>query len=640
MPHPLLVPVQLSLVALAVGLILLKSPALLRVSAFSRILYGAALTPFLLGSFTLLVSLLWPGTDRWIYLLPLMVAITVIIREREGIVWIVEKCLKWQSDLTARPLRLVLCFATLVSFAWILSTLVTNSLHPVTGHDALIYFNEAKTFVAERSLQAVPDFQASVPDVVSTHPHTFLYQAFIANSFVLGSVDIGSIDDLAARIASQSMVIFLLLGVLALCGSSRKPAVATMGLLFTLSVSTFGYLSQHDSRDGFRILSIVLLALALMPLAVKRSTSNKAAYLLPAVSAACAIYAHTLNILFVAIMGFAYLVAGLANRTPILTLSKTLLAVVGGAGIAGLHYVDSWLQTGSVLGSGMYYKFYIGTPLWEAFATEGSWGAPDRGAVGTIAEFGHRYGNLLTWGGFVSAIFLVCRRESGQSRLPAAFLILGLMVPLTGILESNGISLRQALVANIRYPLVVYPFAALSLSSVVCIVAYRLYTLDHRLADSMRLVLCLLVLLATSNAVTSIRSWERRTWAPDYVESNYLQLEKVLEEAMEPGENWVTDLYAAAYYSPRQPIFLFSESGSVLFHTTDEKKIRALLESSNVRVVALRNDLEIWWGETVFLKVVQEMSVEEEKFGFWNIFVLGRPIESSAAERQPNEFVH
>ena len=169
------------------------------------------------------------------------------------------------------------------------------------------------------------------------------------------------------------------------------------------------------------------------------------------------------------------------------------------------------------------------------------------------------------------------------------------------------------------------PFACVALASTLLFLA-RGY-LQGFAATAFRLdrlLIAVVALVALVGALQSLDRWTSRTWAPAYVAENYLALAVFLEEHLGPGESWATDLYAAAYYAPQQPLFLFSKQGSGLFRTDSQAEVRRLLNEHRIRVVALRNDNETWWAGTVFLPLLGADATDQLRVGFWTAYVLNR----------------
>jgi len=224
--------------------------------------------------------------------------------------------------------------------------------------DALIYLNEALHFATRRTLDSIPSFDGEPWDVIAGHPHGFLYQAFLAHALLVGDLhDPGFPRDLSARIAFQLVFTCLLLAIAAADALFRRRGTIAVALLLTFAVEPLQYISQSSSRDAFRVVPLIALAIVLCAPLVRRARQGAGWAVLCGVLAAWAISAHALNLFALPalglVIGIAYLRTGVAPRT----VAHAALAIGAFGLLAGSGYVRNLIETGHPLGYGMYYAF-------------------------------------------------------------------------------------------------------------------------------------------------------------------------------------------------------------------------------------------------------------------------------------------
>ncbi len=299
--------------------------------------------------------------------------------------------------------------------------------------------NEALHFATRRTLDSIPSFDGEPWDVIAGHPHGFLYQAFLAHALLVGDLhDPGFPRDLSARIAFQLVFTCLLLAIAAADALFRRRGTIAVALLLTFAVEPLQYISQSSSRDAFRVVPLIALAIVLCAPLVRRARQGAGWAVLCGVLAAWAISAHALNLFALPalglVIGIAYLRTGVAPRT----VAHAALAIGAFGLLAGSGYVRNLIETGHPLGYGMYYRIYEGTPLAEAFRDSGAWDARGVSIAEGIRTVFAQYGYAISILAFASSL-LGLRVLSGRDRRRyacfAGYFVLTLMLPLSGALD-------------------------------------------------------------------------------------------------------------------------------------------------------------------------------------------------------------
>ena len=623
MIHTLLYITQYLLCAISIALVLYSNPQLIRIPAFARVMIGFSVTPFFLALYTLFVAMVWGGASPLFFLLtPLFISSVLIWTYKDLALKCYNQVRDWCRKLIHEDARLnSLRLAVVLALVVVLFLLGSNASYYVLGNDGLIYFDEARAFAAQRTIESIPTFYGEPGEVVVGHPHTFLYQAYIAQALIAGGG--GYENDVLARSASQLTILFMFTSISALGATLRRPGLIPLALLITLTVSQFEYISYQDSRDGFRIIPLLLGIAALLPV-VSRKKILLRQMLMPGIFLSLAIAAHTLNIIFVFLLWASLFFLCAQGKMLWKNLSVLSLVVIVLCLPPLLHYLDNALTTGHITGYGMNYTLYKGTPLWDVFQESAFWKNGDVGFWGALLNYASKYGYLITF----SAIFcsLLGVMFSSRIGLPRKFnsvsmiFIFFLLIPISGIFDLSGVNLQSAMVSNLRYPLIVFAIAGIVIATVL------LQLIRYIRVDKGKELQILLVLSAGYFVGQySYDEWRAKSEATQYVITNMIEMNAYVDNLLEPGENWVSDRYDLAYYSAKHPVHIYSLLGSQLYSADSPEQVYGLLEKWNIRLIALSNDDPNWWPVTTFYKVIyKSKTVSQHKLGYWTIFIIER----------------
>lgn len=593
--------VQLLLLSLALGSLTLHWPRGLMLPRFPRFVIGFCLAPFAVAAWMLAAAVIAPGASRWLLLLPPPVAAAALLA-RYGMGMLrrlgrfYRRCRR--QARTGWPVYAAyLCAALLVAQAGV--KLAANAAVPVSGSDALQYLGYALKLAQERSASAITGFHdppdgVAVGDMHGPVWHAYLQHALMTN----GRHPPGYPHDHAVRAAFQVTVIYLLLAVAALAAAGY-PGTTPLALALLLGVPQYEYISIGSSRDGFRIIPLVLLAAILAGLSARsmRRHFRPAALLPVGAMAALALAGHSLGGLVVACIGLAWAIWVLVEKASWRHVVLVGMAMGAGLVLAGPQYLQAYCELGRVPGTDVFHKMAIdGTPMlaawnhWMASRLEGAEGVIGRLSV-FLARDHYRLSVLGALGG-VGAIALwpaLTRRRRASVMAFVGLVTLAAALPFTGLLDI-GFDLSLWFVRNLRYALHWYPFAA------VCVAMLLGYGYDRLMSGAGRYSrilaqagLCA-VILAASFSASRVIAVQWRTGDGSEPNSRLAPIRPLAAalQQLAPGKKLLLDNDSDNYYLNNQAIVMYSRPTWRVIQAQDEHQAWQALQALNVGAVGLK----------------------------------------------------
>jgi len=593
---------QLLLLSLALGSLALHLPRWLMVPCLSRFLIGFCLTPFVLAVWMLFVSVVLPGSSRWFFLLPpSSVAVVILLRYGCGILRRLGRFYR-RCRFRARELWPVyaayICVGVLI--VNVISKLVANGAVPVTGSDALQYLGYSLKFAQTRSVFAVTGFHDSpdgtlIGDIHGPVWHTFLSHALMTT----GNNPPGYPYDYAVRVAFQVTVIYMLLAVAALAATSGYWGVPPLSLALLLQVPQFEYISTASSRDGFRIIPLVLLVTILTGLSPRKLACNfHLVALIPVVAiAAFSLAGHTLGGIVAITIGLAWSIWVLAAKAKWIKVVLVLMAMGVGFVLAGPQYIQAYLEIGRVPGAGVFREMAIaGTPMHEAWS---NWLTSRMGgtasAIQRLSVLLARDQYRLSVFGLLGSVCAVLLWPKFRRQKQASIIIfIGLVtlvvaIPFTGLFDI-GFGLSDWFVRNFRYPLHWYPFAAVCVAMLLGYGYDRLMSRSNKYLRVLAGVAMVGVTLAASFLAHNIivSKWRTNGGAEEeWLMAIVKPLKSVLQQ-MPAGKRLLLDNESYNYYLDNQAIVMFSRPTWDILQAKDENQAWNALKALNIGAVGLR----------------------------------------------------
>lgn len=519
-----------------------------------------------------------------------------------------------------------------------LSGILCANMFPTIANDALVYLAEARTFAATGRLGSLlHGLGDPASGLAPTHPHTGIFALYLGHAltFAHGNPAAGPLlDDLPVRIALQAQVAFLVAATAgaAMCLAAARPRAWLAALVAVSSFclyAAFEYMSFASSRDPFRLVPWLALLTLLVELVDRRRLSLPA-HLAAAAAAGCAVAAHTVSLYFIALSAPLLLAAIVVARVPL-----TQLAALAAAGVVGMmlplaHYVSAVRRTGSVLGHGMNYFHYVGTPLEEAFRRYESWSARDLDFLSALDRVLDQHGPTATRVTLALAALQIClalldrrRRNVGELLIPA-LLVWTLALPLLDLRRLFPIDMKEAMVANFRYAHTIFILGPLVLGMLAVRVVEVIDGVWGRAGA--RIATVAVVGLAAAFANNGLKVWRTySSWKDPQAYRDTMLAACAPALALPSGATWLSDRTTLAYVCGRWPTFLYSPAGRRYFAVADVAEARARLEQDRVALVTLEEAIPGWWPETAFFRALYELVgdgvFEKRTEGSWIIFI-------------------
>lgn len=590
---------SLAAVALATGLVFHAMPRQLPLPGPARFLLGVALAPQLLGLLVLMVFATVPGVP-WGFVHAFLLTGTVFALWRLGTSG--RRLLR-----VARPGAILPLLVLAGLFAVVIQLLAINARTPLIAVDAIQYAREASLIAADRSMDAWVGHAGSTDGSFRGDIHHPVYSGYLAWAQQFDAGGGPGVGDGALRWAFQVTVLSMLLALpvagLALRWGWWAWAVVPLVLL----VPQFDYVSSSASRDAFRIVPVVGFAAVLLRLAWPRAGPRSAVAAVPAITvlAMLSLMGHTLNgFVVVSILAGWGCWALLARRRLGLIVPVGLAAALGLLA-GGWTYVDAWLTTGSIHGSGvLMYGVLEGTPMlqviralevesargivrpmyrvWEALMRDGRWLAPT--AVASAV-------GLLAWA-------LLNRRRFASPVIAIAVVTLVLALPVLGAFDLFGYQVSQWFVTNKRYALHWYFFLSLAL-----LVPLVLIDGGLQRPRTWAPALALAVLCAGTWHFT-LKSWYRNTWGLSFVDKR-LHVVRAAEQLVPAGRLVLEDARWNYYLGNRHAVMYAPATRGLFLARTDDQAEQAMRELGAVGLLLATSSLGPWWSHSAIHRLME-----------------------------------
>lgn len=622
---------QLLLVSTALGLWATHLPRVLLVPRVARFLIGFCLSPYLLGVWMAGFSLLASGAERWLFIvIPVLLSLALIIKYAPKAAKRLRGCLKRQIMRPAWA-NYVAYGCGLLVLGIVCLKLYVNGLLPVVAHDATFYLREALPFANARDASAINGFRGSLDGSLHGDIHGFLWPAFLSHALVNTNSDVlGFPSDQAARMAFQSTFAFMLLAVVALARTAGTMATGAVALIVLMWMPDLGYISQYSTRDAFRI--IPLLTFAALLTGLKTSYLKRKIRIIPLLPVILitvfAIFGHTIGAVVITTTTLAWGVWAYGKNISKIHFFGVFFAIAIGVTLASGQFITAFAETGSITGNNVFSGSVIaGTPLQDEAVKR--YEARLGGKTSLAERLVHILGKnkiQLTVFGLVSSIILaahciIYRRQPSNAKVFIGLTVLLGMLPFTGIFDFGKYRLSEWFVANFRYPLHWFPFAAVA-GAVLLTYVFDLLTEKVRESESfflrsvVKLLLIIAILYTTNIAITSIKTstnWDKY-WPIDgqiildyeLFKNEYFSLSRRAIENVSAGKRLLTDVSQTHYYVNYPVVILTTQSTKRIIQAKSENETFKALQDLNIGVVALdKSSISGYWDRIPFYKVLE-----------------------------------
>jgi len=589
---------ELFAISFAMGSLTIGAVRLLPVPRWTRFVIGFASAPFLLGAWMLAIAAILPGASRLVFLLPpfFSAVVVIILRGRKTMNWLRRNISRsMRAVWKLHPIRLACVFA-LILVVLVAFKLVRNSLVPVHAHDALVYLSEAYIFSQERTLDAANTFRDRPDGTLRGNWHNFVWPAFLSHALMHTDADtLGYPGDVAARAAFQWTVLCALLSLTALAACARYPGVSLLSLLLLLQVPLFAYLSNQSSRDGFRIVPLLLLAAVLTGLSPQRLIYGfRWPYLVPPLLvAACCISGHALGGLIAVLIALAWGLWGILLRTRVTRLALVLGAVAIGLFFGGTHQLKAYLETGNFKGL----QRQCGITTLPLETPTGEVRQEKVSARGLYTELLRRDQYRVSIAGLLCAWIAVAIgiRSRGSHRegclLFFGLATLAITAPFLGLLDFGSYPISEWFTSNFRYQMHWYPFGAVCIASVT-LLGYEQLLLRQKgpYRNIATVILVGLILLVSVTACTTVyKYWHSSA----YKRAEFMLKVGHLADAMNrmpTCKRLLLEDNRYNYYLGSKAMLIFSRPACEFLEAQDHQQVKEALRKWSIGAVALEEE--------------------------------------------------
>jgi len=590
-------------------------------------------------------ALIIPGRSRLLFILPVdLFAVGLLIGLGPRVLKGIDvKLVPIHMLLNSTRNRIVVSFfmASLFILCPLTIKLVHNGKVPVVGQDALQYLGEALKFANGRSLETITDYRGSDDGTLLGTTHGFVYQAYLSHSLInTGNNPLGYPYDLAARVAFQVTFVYMLLSLMALAGTSCQAGAGTFSIILLLQVPQLFYISEASSRDGFRIIPLLLLIAVLSGLSPLRLKSNLQIKQLfaPMLISALALMSHTLDgfvVLCIWLAWLAWAILGGVKWRYIFLVSGAI-----GLGLAASSggYIRSYLETGKIWTENDYLiNAYQGSPLLDEYLKRDQARMEGTTSLGSkISLLIKRDQSRLSLPGMTCAVLIIAFWLFLKKHKPSEYeLFLGLTtvtvaLPFLGVFDVSSYRLSDWFIKNFRYPLHWYPMAAVCLAILFIKIFHRLPTFENKTARWIGVAgMAVLIGIVSFSSIQTVLSprWEMAFWDDPWLHERFGPLTTAVTHLSTGERLWVDDL-TNNYYINNHALIANARPNWEIVKAQNVADLKAAFEKRNIRAIALRNDQIVgWWDKTPLVALISDPSSAQliAKGSYYQAYLLTDP---------------
>ena len=570
----------MTLLAASFGAVLSSLSATLHISSVVLFLVGAALTPTVLGFWTLLLTEIRPKWTPW-----LLTAVPLLVAGLWGGGRLYAGGVHFQMPRLAFGDYAGLCavgIVFLLGCRMFFAYARTNNIH----HDANAYMDMARYISENRDVRSLCNITSIFPNFVS-EPHGASYPAYLA--FAQNFMTEGTMLERQCTINSALQLnnIFYFLSAFAAGLVISGSVWAACGVVMLAFVPrSFHYAVQSFSRDAYRLNMAACLLVFLASAPTLMTVDNAVPYVI-ALFVFCYLVgdAHALNVLLLGCAALGWIVAivfsgdSLAS-TPMLVLAS--LSCGAGMLLSLRKYIHAYLKTGQFMGNIWRRCAFKGTPHETYMKTAFNCRLPSDSTSWKRKLFHVFKGNLPMTALGVLASVGICA-FSRHHAVPFGVMFtaatsLILLLPFTGVLDIGPYQFSDFFVSNIRYPLHWYPIAMITASS-----AASLLTPPGNGPVLREGVATLVVILAFWTAMRAFKRWGALFC--DFKDPFFKGM-KLFEE-MEKDAPWdgsiaVSNTGFPSPFLSHRIAYLFSEAYFPLLRADTIEHVERLIRENNI----------------------------------------------------------
>lgn len=600
-----------------------RCPSILRISALPRVLLISSMVPLLIGTMAMVLAYL-DIEDSNVYIwLPSLIGFSALCcschkLNRKSLANIYGNLRKYA--LVAAVVAILLL--KLLSVFW-----ANARTQAVMVHDFNVYMAGALAFAEQPGRSRIPRYSGDDTGVVSVHPHSFVFEAYLAQSVMLtdssGNTPIISNDhvDQLAKFSIQLGMIYLAMAIVGLAcflGIRGKILLALPAMMAFFP--WMEYAIRSFERDTFRLIPICLFLAALLSFQKNFSSMLFTRGIGLGISVLATVAGHTLGLAIAPVIGTGCALFILLVRRPSLSqLFKVCLPTLVFSCLAVARYFLNYTETGDMLGYGLQLRFYKGT--WLEGVLGERWSSSELSIWQTIVRLFRNHGIEMQISTVVFGLLALIL--DGRSKLRSGFLNLYLAVYIViglivlGVFNYVGINLRDAFLTNHRYPLTLFwitpIFLVGGIDTIISGLSRRIWQ------DVLRSVIVSILIML---AFVSLDSPQWRVSSAETQDENSIALVKSAVGCMRDSNHWlIDDDVWMRYFLKTNQVFIFSPGGSAFLKAQKESDIEQLMRYREFQmVVFVYNRPKVWAGSRLQMwleKNWKKIKLGDTQGNFW-----------------------
>ena len=532
----------------------------------------------------------------------------------------------------ARGAMLFFCALVLLSAG---ADIAMRAITPVTGADAMEYMTSAYGIANGRTLASVSSYNGSEDGSQIGIVHHPAWTAYLAQALMHSpGTPQAYPQDLAARSTYALTYVYLFVAVFALARAFLPNRFALLAAALASYTPHLGYLIAGNSREGFRIIPILLLILVLYGYASAVSERRRVHWpelIAVFLVAAFTMMGHVLNGIPALAIGLAILAYCLISRN--FHWNTIWMAVAAGLGgiFGSIQILLGYLERGQLLSDFISLDSILaGTPYLENFYQHQGNRLGDTTTyldrLNVIVRYDH---GLLTIVGIAVGIWFIVRmikaiKKGAPGEITGFLGLVGLFFALlfTDLFRWSGYTLTEWSIMNIRYISHLYPVYSV-------LVAGGLYALDRiKIQAALRQMAVSALLCGYAAYLFANVGF---TYPLENMPANYADVPNNYTAAYQAHEAYsgrlMVDNYYCNYYFHNEAMTFFSEKAIDIRRAQTVPELSAALDKHGIDAILISDQfVSVYWQNTILLELVVSGDYQMTDYEFFKIYQKVAPV--------------
>lgn len=532
-------------------------------------------------------------------------------------------------QLLRKIVRYVVIAFSIVSLLTALATIATVAPAAIVGSDAMEYMTSAYEIANERTFASVNSFNGSVDGSQIGVVHHPAWIAYLAQALMHSPTQsFGYPNDFAARAAFSLTYVYLFVAVYALARAFLPRRYSLLAVALSACTPKLGNLIARNSREGFRIIPILILILVLYGYASMVSQKRRTYWpglITVFVVASFTMMGHVINAIPAAAIGLSIIVFLLISRNVNWnTIWMCVSAALGGL-FGCIQILIGYIEHGKLLSDIISLDVILNdTPYLDNFKTYQLSRLGDTQTyldrINVIIRYDH--GVMILAGLLAGISFFVMFVSATRKRKTAGIAgLLGLVgiffaTLFTDFFSWSGYTLTEWSIMNIRYISHLYfVYSILAVGGLYLLENVKVKRTFFSIAAS-TLIACYAVF--PNAQIGRTYSFENQVESNiSYVES-YVAAYKDHEDS---AGRILIDNYYCNYYLNCEAMTIFSNAANDIRHAQTLEELRDALESKDIDAILLTDQfISLYWEDTILLELVSSSDYQMTDYGLFQVY--------------------